>query len=612
MGFKELNIIGTRFETEGEGQAVGGANRVASAYDRVAGSAGNAVRTMLGMATAVVSIGAATMGLNAMAAQYGSLEDSQRSLGAMVAAGMNPATPNRFAAAMAEARWLTSGLAEDAARLPGEYADFVNVAQSALGPMSAIGRDVRKVRADVGDLAIVSAILGMETRQTGMDFQRMLQGQAGLEQVLWRNLTGMQLIKMNAQAFNKLTPEQRYITLMNAVRQITGDQALIASVAGSWSTVSSTLKDNITGVQGMLGMIGQRTMPNVIEQTARLNGWFDANGKKTSGWADAIASNLNPAIQRAGELTLGLLNNTAAVRDTALAAAAAFGLMSAVSMVGGAAGVTALGARTRGIWSSAGGAAPALVRPDFMAMTAGLAMGSRALPAAAAGGAAVGLGPMLLGFGKWLWALVPGLAVLVPLVAGVAGIFITLKYNLLGLGDVLGNSFGMLGRQVATLGRTLLGVLMPVAATFGMLLTAGLIPVTWALTGLGKIIVWTIDMVGKLVTWVSSAVGAMSVGNFYGAIGVANKEASRFRFENLAADWQSEWMAGARAALGPGVANAGKGGKKDAFPYPGTQVNIQNLTLQMKLETNESPDRIAFRTLDSIARLAARTSTAAG
>lgn len=271
-------------------------NRVTNSISRIGVGVFSALKNVLsGLVFQVLALAAAYGGLRAImgaVAGQGMLEDQVRAVAAMIAM-----TTGDFKRALLTAKGYVSDLVDDAKKLPGEFQDFMAVTQAISGPMMTIGKGMSDIRKTVGQIAVASSIFGLRIEQTGTDIMRMMQGSAGLEQVFWRTLKAMNLITQSSEEFNKLAPVERYKLIANALEKISGDQDLLASVAASWTTETSTLKDNLFGVKGFMGQIGLILMNAILPRIAKVNEWFEKNSAAVSRIAKNIGGILADAIR---------------------------------------------------------------------------------------------------------------------------------------------------------------------------------------------------------------------------------------------------------------------------------------------------------------------------
>lgn len=577
MGFQILNIIGTEFRVD-DTQGKAGADRMAGAFENVRQRAHGAMRSIIGMVGAAAGVYAIQRAFVGMVGQTAAMEDSVRSMTAFLSASFDYPGQNQYLAAQREAKSLIDGIAKDAARLPGEFADFVSVMQSAAGPVFALGKGGDDLRRLVGEAAVAASIFGIETRQTGFDIQRMLQGQAGLESSLWRNLTGMNLLKMSAQEFNKLAPEERYNQLRVALGALVSDADLLAAVSASWNTQWSTLKDNVFGVQGFLGQIGARVLPVMTAQVSRLNDWFTSHPDKLRRAADAITGSLIPALNSAGRLTLYMLENAREIRTTLIGVAGLYATISLASTLGG-------GSAMRGFETAAGLATRRVANPVVMGSTnaivgAGMAQG-------------LGLSTWIAKMGPIIPIIVAGLKILTPIVLGIAGVMMVLHQNTLGFGESFRIAGTYLMSSFGELARALVGAGAPVAHLLGLIIVPTLSALAYSLGAVIKVIVSMANAVGSVVSFLTRLASELILGNFRGSMSAASQAARDFRFEDLAQKWSSS---GAEKSFGFNLASGSVG-------VPKNQTNIYgDINIEQKFDRNVTPDRVAFSVLDVLNR----------
>jgi hypothetical protein len=137
------------------------------------------------------------------------------------------------------------------AALPGEAEDYVNVFQAG---MVVVDQSLHGTTKDIYDFtnkyAAITATLGIESHQAGMDLQRMLQagaGRAGMHVATWNQLANLmksmpKYADMTAQKFNAMVPEKRIKVLEDVMGTL---QPMLDASAQTWTAQIGALTSNM-------------------------------------------------------------------------------------------------------------------------------------------------------------------------------------------------------------------------------------------------------------------------------------------------------------------------------------------------------------------------------
>ncbi len=191
-------------------------------------------------------------------------------------------------------------LAEDAARLPGTFQEFFQISLQIQGSILAIRGDMDDVRELVGLAAIAGETLNISLDEMGRGMGFMLRGVTGIDNRLFSVLQSMNYITLKTGEFNRLAPEKRAQVMKEALEKIAKSMKDSDILIKSWSVQSSTFQENLTGVTGVLGTIGQIILPNISAQLFKLNQWFEQNRALIDEIAKGVAAAIIPAVEMLG------------------------------------------------------------------------------------------------------------------------------------------------------------------------------------------------------------------------------------------------------------------------------------------------------------------------
>jgi hypothetical protein len=383
-------------------------------------------------------IGAITFGVMGLNNQ---LEKSQIALGAIFQAqGVSP-TLN---AGLQLAGGTIEKMRADAAKLPGEFTDLLNIFTTASVPALRSGAGVQQF-ADLSARAMAAgAVASMPLDQVAREFAMLLEGRSGAHNVFGMRLLG--LAGDAAEAFNKKTAPERFALISKELNKY-GDalEAFGGSFEGKWTTAIDNAKNLLRlGTAPLfekgkdaLGAINEwltspaalrraenlgRTLADGFEWAkAKLDEWlpsiekFATNAwvKLSDLWVQALpyVERFSAALKTALE-DPGTIDKLIRLLELYVAAKLGGGVLSVAATVGGAAAPFARGWGGRAAAGAAGAAGAGVAAKTAAgfglgvggkgAATLGLGAGAGVLGTVAAVGAAAG---GVAAFGNQLWQL---------------------------------------------------------------------------------------------------------------------------------------------------------------------------------------------------------------
>lgn len=216
------------------------------------------------------------------------LEKTQISLSGIFEAQLGGGLANNFR----KAGDVMATMRKDAAELPGEFKDLVNIFRFSATPGFQAGASVEQLEKLSAKAMAASAALGVPMEQAAREMGMLLQGRAGAHNVLG-NLLGLTGDK--ATEFNKGSGADRLKTLETEFNKY---GALNEVFAGSFDALSSTLVDN---TKRFLGVATSGVFERVKIALKDANGWFDKNQATVLGFADKVSLKLEYAFDVARE-----------------------------------------------------------------------------------------------------------------------------------------------------------------------------------------------------------------------------------------------------------------------------------------------------------------------
>lgn len=169
-----------------------------------------------------------------------------------------------------QARQIMGEIRKDAKDLPGEFGDFVGMAQTLTAPLLNAGKGVEDIRNLTRDTVVVAASLGVRFDQAGREMAMLLEGHAGGHNVLGTRLGITTHTQVNGKEFNKASAAERMDFITKKLGPAKDSLDLFSK---SWGGLTSTLMD--TGKQFLgnatSGIFGaaKKDMISLIQWTGR-------------------------------------------------------------------------------------------------------------------------------------------------------------------------------------------------------------------------------------------------------------------------------------------------------------------------------------------------------
>jgi len=246
---------------------------VGRGFRNVAMLAGPALGGMVGLAGAGLAMVKTFRNLNEEANSTIQLA-AQVNL-AFVFEGAQGAAEN-FNLAMTASRKEFRALVKDAAALPGELQDFINIAQQISGGVFAGGGDLTRMRELTARVALAAPAAGTGFQEAGLGAMQMLFGVSRVTNPLFKMLAGQGLVP-KAEIYNALPATERLRRLDDALKRLTDNPMFRKNILGTWDTQIGTLSDNLFGIEGIFGQLLRGPFEGFIDWLMRLNEALDRN-----------------------------------------------------------------------------------------------------------------------------------------------------------------------------------------------------------------------------------------------------------------------------------------------------------------------------------------------
>jgi len=442
-------------------EAIGSA--AASGLASLGGIVGGAVDTLASFAVrGGMALGAAGLAGTVMALKTGivdvnaRLEEAQLGFGTIF--NMFGAS-NGLEHGLGMAQGLIGQIREDARSLPGEFGDFVAMAQTITSPILQAGAGLKEIRGLTRDTVVAASALGVRFDQAAREMAMLLEGHAGGHNVLGTRLG----ITAHTQIKGKTWLESGKAERLDYVQQALGPaKESLARFQTSWTGLTSTLVD--TGKQ----LVGRATAPvfeRIRVSMIRILQWGDEHKVQLERLADIAGQRLVWAWGWLESHAERLPGYWARARNSAkeLLDGAHAGLQKVMPLVDRAAALMerAFAHPLPAIKALAGlriGAAAAQFAPGAIAMGGGLAQmfGGGGGAAAAVGGAAEAVGGAGAAVGGGAAAATAGIALVAVAAVAVAAI------------DNVGGSFDRIKSTAADLWTSMTGAFEPLVVKGGL------------------------------------------------------------------------------------------------------------------------------------------------
>lgn len=221
-------------------------------------------------------VGLATYGVTHLNKE---LESTQISLAAIF--GAQGITKN-MTQGMAIGADVMRDMRRDAAALPGEFQDLVDIFKTVAIPGFGGGLGVKQLESLSSKLMATGAVTGLPMEQVAREAAMLMEGRSGAHNVLGMRLMG--LGGNEAERFNKLAPAARIKEMTAAVDKFA---PAIAVFSNSFEGLSTTFLDN---AKRFLGVATEPLFGKIKDTLKDINRWFSDNEAYVNSEAQAIGS----------------------------------------------------------------------------------------------------------------------------------------------------------------------------------------------------------------------------------------------------------------------------------------------------------------------------------
>lgn len=290
--------VRTVYETETKGSEKGLGN-----MGRLAGMAGGLLDGLKSTAATVFQGamvgGIAAAGIGLAGLSYGirhlnaDVDSLSVGIAGMVSAAQVDGTegPAGWASAMNYAESTLQQIRRDAAALPGEAEDFIEVFRAGLAPALNSGLEATDVSAFTNRFAAVGIAFRVDAPQIGRDLNLMLQGRAGAHVNMWNRLQSV--IGKTAQQFNALSAAQRRMEIERAMQRY---QPMIDAYSNTWEAISST---TVSYGKDLLRLATSPAFQLIKKELSSINHWWQEHEKYIHQVANGVGLSLVNAYKRA-------------------------------------------------------------------------------------------------------------------------------------------------------------------------------------------------------------------------------------------------------------------------------------------------------------------------
>lgn len=277
----------------------------ASKLGGVLSSLGGFARSVLtgafvgGSIAAAVGLAALAHGVNTVNGEVDSL--SVGIAGMVSAAGVEGTSGlTGWANSMSFAEGAMAQIRRDAAALPGEAGDFIEVFRAGLPGALETGMRAADVAQFTNRFAAVGIAFRVDSEQIGRDLNLMLGGRAGAHVMMWNRLKST--IGMSAEAFNALGASARRAKIDDALGRYA---PMINAYSNTWEAISSTT----TSYGENLLRLSTNPFFNVAKKELRsINDWWGAHEEAVNEVANGVGIGLVNAYKRARGAAAGLFD----------------------------------------------------------------------------------------------------------------------------------------------------------------------------------------------------------------------------------------------------------------------------------------------------------------
>lgn len=177
---------------------------------------------------------------------------------------------------------------KDAADLPGEFKDLVNIMSTISGATGNAGMGLHATESLAKDTMATAAVLSVPQNVAAREMSMMLEGNARHSMPMFAKLH----MGMDTKDFNAMDPKKRLDTIRDALGKFTPAVDLYKN---SWDAIKTTTIDNVRAASGAVGM---PLFTSVKEKLKNFNDSFKLDARKKENFqrmGETIATSLDHA-----------------------------------------------------------------------------------------------------------------------------------------------------------------------------------------------------------------------------------------------------------------------------------------------------------------------------
>lgn len=186
----------------------------------------------------------------------------------------------------------------DAQRLPGEFKDLSAIFSRALTPGLNQGMSVHEIKNMSAAAMALGVGSGMKADVVGRELGDLIQGNMRKNMPILKVLPNFNI---DTKEFNALSGPKRQERIQQALGMRGGQESIAVenlknAHAKSWIGLSTTIKDNVKAV---LGVMTYQLFNSIKDALYKVNQWYENNGPKIQRWAQSVGWYLARGFQEA-------------------------------------------------------------------------------------------------------------------------------------------------------------------------------------------------------------------------------------------------------------------------------------------------------------------------
>ncbi len=193
-----------------------------------------------------------------------------------------------FASGIDEAGMVISRMRVDAANLPGEFKDLQNILATIAAPGAQHGIDLFGMEKMAAQVMTTAAILRVPMDVAAREMAMLMSGTASHRMPLFNRLG----FGMDAKEFNALDPKKRMALIQSQLDKM---NPAVEKIKGTWTSIKTNALDNLR--QGV-GFLGQPLFESVKASVQAFNDWASNNRMQNRAFGEQLAEHIDKAFHR--------------------------------------------------------------------------------------------------------------------------------------------------------------------------------------------------------------------------------------------------------------------------------------------------------------------------